>query len=346
MLKLFIGDTNATSGSVAVSWCIDEEVINKFVNRRTINPMIILCVVPENSTSKEYRIAVPLKDMMAYVSFRRPGKNKIFAFICDDDCPRRWLNKNSYYKYYYNVLTYGGEDYCSTLNEYERAEPLEVDVPAECFAPEPPEWEKAWVNALFKYKPEDQCDFRRRRIFAYTLQPVLFLLSMTIRFVWTLFALLAGFREFSFKVLFHPLAYGLIDLPEICGGGTIFVGRGKNKILNYLRLLLMPYVLGPIVLFFVLGAKGIIPLMTILKIIGYSIGGLAGAAVLVISLFYLIVYLIDKAGTWYLNKEEMEMILCNGEAKPTKISALPKRKQTIKLKFYDLKSKVCRPFSS
>jgi hypothetical protein len=49
---------------------------------------------------------------------------------------------------------------------------------------------------------------------------------------------------------------------------------------------------------------------------------------------------------WYMDKEEMDTLVCDANKKPLNISDLPVKHRTIKLRFLDLKSRVCRPFSS
>jgi hypothetical protein len=44
---------------------------------------------------------------------------------------------------------------------------VDVDIPKECFAREPSDLEKRWVNWLYMSKTVDQCEFRKRRLFAY-----------------------------------------------------------------------------------------------------------------------------------------------------------------------------------
>jgi hypothetical protein len=67
-------------------------------------------------------------------------------------------------------------------------------VPAELFA-KPPEtkigkmiWK--YVNTFFDEKPQDECAYRKRKIFAFTIQPILFLLYYVLRYLFagTLYA--------------------------------------------------------------------------------------------------------------------------------------------------------------
>ena len=50
---------------------------------------------------------------------------------------------------------------------------------------------------------------------------------------------------------------------------------------------------------------------------------------------------------WYLDQEEMDLITCNPDIKNrTSLKGLPAKRRTIRLRFQDLKSRMCRPFSA
>jgi len=48
---------------------------------------------------------------------------------------------------------------------------------------------------------------------------------------------------------------------------------------------------------------------------------------------------------WYLQQEDMEIITCNTDKKPLTYKNLPSKRKTVGLRFQNLKTKVCRPFS-
>ena len=52
-----------------------------------------------------------------------------------------------------------------------------------------------------------------------------------------------------------------------------------------------------------------------------------------------------KRKFWYTEDEEMINLVCDGTVKPMKVSRLPRKHRTIKLRMSELKSKVCRPFA-
>lgn len=265
LLELHIADKDITGGAAAITWCLDKELLNQVKGYE--NPHLVISVLPENEklSSKENRYVVPLKEMMAYVSFRTPGISKIYAYLTEDK-PTNVLEKRHGE---FSTTTVVEGDYASfilggtvmieeksyirdaegevietCISQKEKvnpplphAEPLSVDVPREYFAKEPAAWEKAWVTWLLRDKGIDQCAFRKRRLLAYTpfLQPLLMVLNLTIRFLCTLVSLILGLRGFSLKYLLHPLTYDLSDMTSqyhshgIFDGGTIFVRPEPEK---------------------------------------------------------------------------------------------------------------------
>jgi hypothetical protein len=364
MLELHITDTNVTGGSIQVSWCLTKEALTQLADHGVKDPYIVFCVAPYGerySEHKESRMAVPLKDMMAYLGFSYSGQNQIRAWLCRNKREAHNFLAKSNGEYDFTVLNNDGSDYrnwnlermclfgpewvendSETVNrkiDYSKtslAKAVTVFVPEGCFAPEPAQWEKTWVNHFFRNKCVDQCDFRRRRLFAYTLQPIVMAFNILLRFLLLVFAVLFGSRNLSLKYLFHPLTYGLTDSHEMFVEGTIFVLRTKYTVANFLPLILMPYVLG--VLFVLYKAK---ILLIFLAAIAFGVTGHWGDRIV----NWLSDYFDGDKNFWYTDEKERDLIVCTGQMRPVKLSALPARHRTIKLRFYDLKSKICRPFS-
>lgn len=235
---------------------------------------------------------------------------------------------------------------------------VEVSVPREAFAPEPAEWEKKWVNHFFSKKPVDQCHFRRRRMFAYTVQPVLMTLQILVRFVITLVALMIGFRNFSLKPLLHPMTYSMEMQLEVLFGGSIFIRRlpeppadaSAFQVVSYgVRSLCLLPLMPPILAFLV-----ICLVLNPIKFLTVS------AMVLVIGALLLGIVILIAGGTiksWVerwesrprqqesISDEELEYLTCSPNKGPLTIDNMPAKKKTIKLRFLDIKSRICRPFS-
>lgn len=324
---------------------------------------------------------------MAYVSFRMPGKNRIFAYISQIkpiNIMERYQNKfstNVVSDGEYATFILGGtftdqvkesyvdENNCLHTKWIEKeiviptqphADPVDVDVPAEYFAKEPPQWEKDWVLWLLKDKGIDQCAFRKRRFFAYLpfLQPLIFVLSLSIKLVFTLISLLFGLRGFSLKYLLHPLTYDLSDMHSsqhshgICDGGSIFVRpeperfshelKTGREIVEYLivrfwSLPFMPAIFVPLSLIIyyhkfaiLLGGLGALFTLIFIIILGVT-GALAALVNLIADKF---VAVTNIGGT-----NEIEDLICTGD--PTR----KPKKRSLKLRYMALKSQVCKPFA-
>lgn len=383
MFEIKIADPDVTSGSIPVSWCLDMETIAYLSENKIKEPQVVIVTAPvgnDYSHHKESRKVVPLKDLMAYVEFKSAGPNRVWAFISDGTKASKvrdeFLQKGSH-GYMTDILNSDGTQWGWRFprqgppdeDGYDTRQPthgswLAVDVPKQAFAAEPPKWERQWVNHFFRTKCADQCEYRRRRIFAYSLQPLLLAVMTAVRFLITLVALGIGSRGFSLKPLLHPLRYSMGDTFETLTGGSIFV-RSLPEDLNekppqsaggilwwavrkFCLLPLMPLVLIPVLV------------AVCLKPVVLSIMAMVALGVVVVG--FLIIFFAggaarqtweklwanasDEDEVWYMDQEEITLLTCNPEKKALTFNTLPAKKKTLKLRFLNLKSKVCRPFSA
>ena len=380
MFELQVADNDVTGGSIAVSWCTDPEFLKQLAERDIRDPQLVICVAPSGgnySIRKEVRKVVPLSDLMTYVEFRVPGKNKIWAFVTTRDkkeARNKYLARSSG-QFDTDILDMDGGEFAYNSsyldNQVLRATPVEVYVPEDCFAPEPADWEKAWVNHLFTSKVPDQCAFRKRRLFAYTVQVVIMLLNMMLRVILYVPALLIGAKKTTTDVLFHPLQTSLGDGLNMWGGGTIFVRTWKGDpgfettvesditrweftkymVRKFWSLPFMPIIFIPLLLlilahnWFALGitAGAIVGVVLVFAIIWFFAEGIARKTF--DSLQDWVDGLFQKKEMWYLDQDEMELLMC-GKGNAKTFSQLPAKKKTLSLRFSNLKAKVCRPFSA
>lgn len=375
MFNLQVINPDVTSGTITVSWCLDKETLEQIIADIGPNPQVVIVVSPTKNyhPGKEVRYVVPLRDLLTFVSFKCPGPNKIWAFVpdCSEKTARNKFLEKPGSAYYYSVLNHDGDDWGYQFRksakkddvEKEWFEPnysstLEVTVPEEVFAPEPPQWEKDWVNHFFTSKAFDQCHFRRRRLFAYTIQPIVMSVLMAVRLVITIMALLIGARNFSFQPLLHPLTYGIEEQLDIMAGGTIFIREWpdldttespSHYFLRCLRaVVFLPFM--PIIVI-VLGLSIIFTFKPLLVVLGVIAGVLTFFA-----LFALGFYLIKDDGwndllNWLDNRSEQldeqdkDLLICTPDRKVLTLENVPSKKKSIRLRFQNLKAKVCRPFA-
>lgn len=391
MLNLIVSNPTVQSGTVPLSWCVDKATLQALAQRDAKDLMLLLVICRKgtelNSTmreSHEIRV-VPLRDLMTFISFNKPGEYRIFARIVwshthGDDDPRDAMLRTSPYCLF-NGRTYR-DDWAEQTKDpvrwdeawFERhhgqnakdlalAAELDLVVPAECFAPEPPEWEQRWVNWIFSRKPADECGYRKLKwFFAIPFQWIFFALIYLFRAVATLGSIaLLAWRGLDFRPLYQPLA---VD--------TDFIWRNADEPLlllsdekephRFFRWTFIP--LAPLWVGILAGVIATSPK------IGFASGLLAALAILgCVSLGIAIVGLIrtvnwllakppERAGLaaeaaesappptpWYLRDEELHLIECSTAPRPLKVADLPKNRRTIHLRFTELKADVCRPFA-
>ncbi len=194
MLRLIIEEKERVvqSASLPVRWCISKEVINVLKERKVVNPYILIVTVADGREMT--RQLVPMEDTMIYVQFAKPGENTIFAHIvwnADGEFNSLWKTylRRSEGRYYTDVINSAGEMFGDQHGPL-RIASVKVIVPKELFAKEPPEWEQRWVNAYFSQPPRDQCEYRKRRLIAYTLQPIWFVIRFILGVLLAILALL------------------------------------------------------------------------------------------------------------------------------------------------------------
>lgn len=366
MLELHIDDINVSSSVVPVSWCVDKELLKLLASTGIENPQLVICVSPAGHyhKSKEIRYVVPLKDLMTYIEFRSPGKHRVWAFVSTQfrkDARREYLSRLD------DILDCDGEEWSSwfwienkNILKVSRTY-IEVEVPDGCFAPDPPQWEKDWINWLWSIDVDNQCEYRRLRIFAYTVQPIVFLINCIIRLLSFAGGLLIGSKSLTLHYLRHPLATDLLDaLSNFEGSHFVrtpdptFLDKGLlgkffvDVVRTIVYLLFMPILMimwALLIKFLGLHAVAVIA------------SGLFASIVIALSVIFAGLTIANSAQKnmlksknntttefWYLDKIEQDLLVCNGQKKPLKVAELPSKHRTIKLRFIELKSKVCRPF--
>ena len=390
-MKLFI-ETEIQSGSVPVRWCVEREELEELKKRGVLDTYILLVVVPLEGMGRSYaesRYLVKLDQMMEFITFYRPGRHKIFGAIVWDgnesEMKKIFLSRSDKGVFKMELYDYWAsfkselDNFRSCLSRWWNRSigltEIEVMVPKEVFAKEPPKWEQKWVNMFFKEPAKNQCEYRKRRIFAYTVQPPFVILFGGVyvvavclfRFLVVLFLLLCGTRGINFRPIIHPIKMENRDIWWALRG-SVFNPKWEDRIgRKHPFLVLLPFT--PIVVFGIgLGtylildlyhSLSIAKLLLVMTIMISSAVGCLG----LISLrnFILIkkeIAEIEKLGvssewdyevvrkkkTLESRYREYEIIACNGNFTP-KIDALPPKKRTIILRYKNLKGRVCKPFA-
>ncbi|MBI4457527.1 hypothetical protein HY633_01025 [Candidatus Uhrbacteria bacterium] len=302
MFELHVDVQEIQNPSVPIRWCVDKATLDA-IKASGAKTALVHVYCADGHT-------VPLSDGGTYVSFRQPGLEHVSAEIVTDKGDR-----------------------------IAKAE-INFMIPAECF-PKPVQerWDYPWLTMMIDPAPHDECALRRRRLFAYTVQPVVVGAVLTIRYVVSLVIvtvmLLMGMRGIDWRANLRP---GPSD-SLIENDGSIFLPRWKTP-LRYLCLAFMP-----LLLLIVVGIGMLVGLD------GADSFGFALACLFtVFSGVTLVNLIMDATGTAAKKLEEakyalpdeaaLNYLLC-GDGGP----ATPARRP-IKLRYRALKAKVCRPFKA
>jgi hypothetical protein len=320
---------------VAVAWCVDQQVLKSLSDAGITDPQVVIITAPTDNyhINKEYRKVVPLKDLMTYIEFKASGTNKIWGFISllnSKQTRNRYLSRDN--GHFYNwVLSVDGSNWVyDTGNENKElfcATPVSVVVPDGAFANEPPKWEKQWVNFWFRQKPQDQCEYRRRRLLAYSVQPLVFFIMFLARAIMLLISSLWLSRGMSFKYLLHLIQYDMDDALEVFQGGSWAIAHlpedDKSNdpdltpsyvVRKLWKLPLMPMFLVPLWVLYhfhlLLWASAVVAgVMTLVALALVFASGLVGYGFDTV-LNWLDKWLNKPTVAWYLDQEEIEAITC------------------------------------
>lgn len=365
LFELRLTENEVQTGSIPITWCIDRKWAEENYGK---NCWVLIAVAPPRKSGKtaEWRGWARLTDMMAFITFYRPGKNRIMARVTKSKSDiEQWMERSDG-TWKYDVFNFPNDWESEDSSKYLRAKIwvdsrlwnyMDVDLPAECFAKEPPEWEKTWVNFFFKKKSVDQCEYRKRRMFAYSLQPIAVLIIALLYLVVTggiqLFNLFigkwtkwsnwgTGDVEIDGRINyltvkhFDKLSWIFIPIPLV-----LFVGFLLLKILHIKKWLFIMLALAPTYIAAVLVSWGIMLLLAVIfskfiKMYENSAPGRRDARERAAE--------EKRLREEALRRAELEFILCSA-ARIKNIKDLPKNKRTVKLRFQDLKSMVCKPFA-
>ncbi len=385
MIRL-IADRTTQTATIPLRWCITPQCLEKLREMGVVNPFVLVVVVSGNGKwdsleSREDRYIVPLGRMMEFIPVHRPGISKIFAAIVWDEedgkagLKQRYLTKERG-RYETSVLRYDKEDsFREMMSNFMGSDMVELQVPEWMFAKK--RWDSWWVNLFFESKPVDDCHFRKRRMFAYTAQPLI--LS-----VWLPFRIAAGFvvaffhtillarPDVNWKAAFVPFRYQMGDIclnaedPVTLFEFAIVDGklRKEEEGIEFGKdiVIFSGWGLTPIWPTILLGVCSI---PSLLRAVVFKNALTAALAVVVIVLGTSLFFTIISLGTIAIRRwkerqplpapapsateaeqkfKELEPLLC-ATGLAARLDALPRQRRTIRLRFMDLKRKVCRPFA-
>lgn len=206
-LELHFDRLDQVDATAPVRWCINRPMADLLKRERAQRVWVLISIVHEESGEMD-RYLSPLDRTMEYLQFHKPGKHTLYATVVytkdgsaknalsirqyllsrygsrgkfrttlvkdewvDNLCVRTWDP--------YDIAIMRGLYYCGEFS-------ADVVVSEDLFAPEPPEWLENWASLVWDSPNDDQCDFRKRVIFSFTVQPiVLAMAGLFIAVAWT-----------------------------------------------------------------------------------------------------------------------------------------------------------------
>ena len=376
-MELHVDREKSENSVVFLRWCLSLKEI-KIVSENSAleetEPYILLCVIAVKNEGKdrhdfleESRKALPLKDMATYLSMLSPGRHLIYAFVVESEnkakdflaVHRRY---DSYTQYRQDVFNFwsklDSEDwiYDSNLrhNPYAAAD---IMVDERSFAKKP--WDFQLVNSWCEYLPLDECGFKKRRWAVYPLIILCLPFRQFWGLVWILFYLALGLRNIGWKA-YNPLSALPISELSPQEWSSVFLVNKAGHPQPWRTAFFPPLLIGAYVFF---------------SLMGWSVAVSMAVAIItfivVASLvFRLLVYLdarfeseeykLKQARRAALKsaerdkrieqrkaalKQELSVLSCRLVPQEIGLQTLPKERQTIRLRFLDLKRKVCKPYA-
>jgi hypothetical protein len=382
-----------TAGAtVKVGWCLNKTDRKELSTKGVLNAHVLFVIVSHYGKKElevqEYdRKLVPIGELLTYISLAKSGKNTILAKVVwvegNEDLQDAYLSTR-FGRFETNVLMHSVLEFRNLPTSLGSFAISEVEVSKEFFAKEPSAFEKWWVNLWYESEPVDQCHFRKRRILAYTLQPVAVILYVLLISVYRsitafTYAFLRAYRRINFKPIWHPFMYDNNDIYleavnstrrssnwfwytkdekdrpfmdpwfaflhpiSVLLGTCIFLGISYFIGIFDLRIILECIILGTLSMALIMFA-GILGgmIFTIFPIAGEAFERIFSDRARAISdRRWESLRVLQKEKL----KQDLEFLTCGNAPLALTVSALPKEKQTLKLRFFDLKARVCKPFA-
>ncbi len=240
-LELQVVDPTIQQASVRLRWCVKRSFLDtlKIEDGEKLFVLIILkgdlgsyYGDPWYEYHSERRQLLPLERMSAFIQLQKPGEFEVVSILLKGS--RGQLEKIKTRAYHRDGSRRHDEELLAKGSAYCAVTTLKLNVPEGCSAPEPSKFEKWWVNFLFRDAPRDECVLRRRRILAYTFQPVVllvwFLGVTTFRFLLAFVLMVVGQWNIDWYPVAHPFSAGTKEITK--DSSNVFPGLWNWVILR------------------------------------------------------------------------------------------------------------------
>ena len=283
-------------------------------------------------------------------------------------------NANSEIRTYYEQALAAKKAALAKTTEHSSAR-LDVVVPEGCFAKEPPAWLQKWVNLYSDSDdiPYDECEFRKKCVFAFSLQPIMVVINYLCRLIVATGLLSVGMRGINYRPLWDIFDASIADIGSNLKG-SMFYPEWDRKIfqISFWPIRAIPLSFSPLTLigsasfiwYFSDYDSGMIAILTGKTALAWSLAAaiVSAVAVAVMWTLGLLIEAVTQKGIkqrdverkravdqtdhpWYLQERAIATLACEGRPLPTRVADLPKEQQTIWLRLLDFKAKVCRPYA-
>lgn len=366
-ITLSIPDHDEADSTVLVRWCIDEDTAKEIKEAGCTNPYVLI-LLNHSSAGEVNRILVPLSEGARYIQFRHAREHDIYAFVVlPADVSKSvskmkdyFLTRRNRHRYENELFSYEGNllnhsfnltSWWKTLNT-ESPCIESVDIDPNFFAKEAPRWLREIVGKCFEGKPKDQCHFRKRCMLVIPILPFWFVLSLLLNIFWALWSTMFGFKVNVKKVFTRVFCLDLSHISEwkftenfaLCGKDDKERGWGGFLILPVFWLVLAClWRIGALVV----ASQGL-----------FLISWLAVASFIVFTMHVwiqeredVIIQIARERARYQRRMQEAGLTADAMTCRPgvhlkAKYDAIPKGRRTIRLQFWHLKKKICRPFAA
>jgi hypothetical protein len=214
-----------TAAFTKVGWCFTDPTLKDEILRRGYrNPQLLLIIRNQRAETVDgedvpiweevgYKL-VPLRALMTFVTFTRPGLNQIVPVIIEGRRTDSNREARARLKHWDGTSLLYNDDLKDSgwpdgIWREDRflvdGSSLDVKVPRAFFAKEPPAWAKTLTGRFYVGRVNDQCGFRRRMIGSLIIVVPFMILGTIWKLLTLLYGLLTTRREYNLRHLIQPL---------------------------------------------------------------------------------------------------------------------------------------------
>lgn len=169
--KFLFNKKQAGSGAVLfLQWCLAPQVIQFLKENKVADAKVFITV--QNPHGRETRYTASLASPQEFLEFHCPGKHEISGAVIWGDHLNRaskyFLEKSERRHYQWSLEKSVSNNGCESFGKAE----MSVEVPSGFFAKEMSPFMSWYVNLSFGEPSWDECETRRRKLFAFTAQTV------------------------------------------------------------------------------------------------------------------------------------------------------------------------------